>query len=60
MEMVSGNATHQLRNPWGIYIDSNLVLWIVDRGNHRVLRWPRSEFGQSNIIDLAVRTLQYV
>ena len=38
-----GNSTNQLRNPWGIYLDSNLTLWIVDRGNHRVLKWPRSE-----------------
>ena len=39
----AGNSTNQLRNPWGIYLDVNLTLFIVDRGNHRVLRWARSE-----------------
>jgi len=48
---VSGNGTigsllNQLRNPWGIYVDTNYAVYVVDRGNHRVVRWdPGSSTG---------------
>jgi len=29
----------QLRNPRGIYVDSNFTVYIADTANHRVLRW---------------------
>jgi len=41
---VGGNGTlgttlNQLRNPWGIYVDANYAVYVVDQGNHRVVRW---------------------
>jgi hypothetical protein len=39
----AGNAANQLRNPWGVYIDSNYVLYIIDQGNHRVQAWQQGK-----------------
>ncbi|CAF4109536.1 unnamed protein product [Rotaria magnacalcarata] len=36
---VLGNTTSQLKNPWGIYVDANNTLYVVDQGNHRVQKW---------------------
>ncbi|CAF0947181.1 unnamed protein product [Rotaria sordida] len=34
-----GNADEKLNSPWGVYVDSNQTVYVVDRGNHRVQRW---------------------
>jgi hypothetical protein len=39
----AGNGLNQLNNPWGIYVDVNLTVYIVDRGNHRVVKWAKGE-----------------
>ena len=39
----SGNASGELNHPWGIYVTSNHVLYIVDQGNHRVQKWLPGE-----------------
>lgn len=36
---VAGSANNQLNSPWGVYVDTNDTIFIVDRGNHRVQRW---------------------
>ena len=37
----AGSASNQLNNPMGIFIDMNnaSILYIVDRGNHRIQQW---------------------
>ena len=35
----AGNAQDRLNGPWGIYVDSNQNIYIVDRNNHRVQVW---------------------
>ena len=35
----AGSALDRLYYPWGIYVDSNQAVFIVDRYNHRVVRW---------------------
>ncbi|CAF4729948.1 unnamed protein product [Rotaria sp. Silwood1] len=34
-----GNTADKLNSPWGIYVDVNGRIFVVDRGNHRVQRW---------------------
>lgn len=29
-----------MNNPWGLTLDSNQALYVVDRNNHRVMMWP--------------------
>lgn len=35
----SGSADSMLSYPWGIYVNANDTMYIVDYGNHRVQRW---------------------
>jgi DNA-binding beta-propeller fold protein YncE len=35
----AGSASNQLNYPWGIYVDGNKTLYIVDSNNHRVQKW---------------------
>ncbi|CAF3830273.1 unnamed protein product, partial [Rotaria sp. Silwood1] len=35
----AGSGAHQLNSPWGIYVDANGTLYIVDSSNHRVQKW---------------------
>ncbi|CAF4993534.1 unnamed protein product, partial [Rotaria sp. Silwood1] len=35
----AGSSSERLYNPWGIYVDSNQTMYIVDRTNHRVQLW---------------------
>ncbi len=43
--------------PWGIYVNVNYTLYIVDQGNHRVQKWERGElcfiFNSSSHLSLA-------
>lgn len=39
----SGATSDKLWGPWGIYVDSNDQLYVVDRNNHRVQRWVVGE-----------------
>ncbi|CAF5031402.1 unnamed protein product, partial [Rotaria sp. Silwood1] len=34
-----GNTAEKLNSPWGVYVDSNQSIYVVDRGNHRVQKW---------------------
>ncbi|CAF5054502.1 unnamed protein product, partial [Rotaria sp. Silwood1] len=34
-----GNANEKLNSPWGVNVDSNQRVYVVDSGNHRVQRW---------------------
>lgn len=36
----AGNTPDKLNSPWGIYVDSQNTVFVVDRANHRVQRWP--------------------
>ncbi|CAF4902345.1 unnamed protein product, partial [Rotaria sp. Silwood1] len=38
---VLGSSSVHLNSPWGIHVDSNSTLYVVDRGNHRVQQWIR-------------------
>ncbi|CAF4697035.1 unnamed protein product, partial [Rotaria magnacalcarata] len=35
----AGSTPDKLNNPWGLYVDSNQAVYIVDRNNHRVQLW---------------------
>ncbi|CAF4348721.1 unnamed protein product [Rotaria sp. Silwood2] len=37
----AGNTLYQLRNPWGVFVDSMYGIYVVDRGNHRVQFWEQ-------------------
>ena len=36
----AGNTGDKLNSPWGIYVDNQATVFVVDRANHRVQRWP--------------------
>ncbi|CAF3628500.1 unnamed protein product [Rotaria sp. Silwood1] len=36
---MAGSTPYQLNSPWGIYVDANYTLYIVDYGNHRIQKW---------------------
>ena len=36
-----GGALTQLSYPRGLFVDTSGTLYIADRSNHRVLRWPK-------------------
>ncbi|CAF3039731.1 unnamed protein product [Rotaria sp. Silwood2] len=35
----AGTTSYQLDSPWGIYVDANYTLYVVDQGNHRIQKW---------------------
>lgn len=35
----AGNTADKLSSPWGVFVDANGTIFVVDRGNHRVQRW---------------------
>ncbi|CAF1116879.1 unnamed protein product [Rotaria sordida] len=37
-----GNTADKLNSPWGIYVNVNRAIFVVDRSNHRVQRWDLS------------------
>ncbi|CAF3026954.1 unnamed protein product, partial [Rotaria sp. Silwood2] len=39
----AGSALYQLRNPWGVFVDSMYGIYVVDRGNHRVQYFEKSK-----------------
>ena len=47
----AGSALDRLNGPWGIHVDSNQVIYIVDRNNHRVQRWISGSIIQSLCFD---------
>lgn len=42
----AGSSSAQLYNPWGIYVDVNGSMYIVDQSNHRVQLWYPGEYGK--------------
>ncbi|CAF2697913.1 unnamed protein product [Rotaria sp. Silwood2] len=38
----AGNTADKLNSPWGIYVNVNRSIFVVDRSNHRVQRWDLS------------------
>lgn len=41
---MAGNTPERLNNPWGVVVDSNQALYVVDRNNHRVMMWPNGSY----------------
>ncbi|CAF4815581.1 unnamed protein product, partial [Rotaria sp. Silwood1] len=35
----AGSTADKLSSPWGVYVDGNRAIFVVDRGNHRVQKW---------------------
>ena len=35
----AGSTNDKLSSPWGVYVDVNASVYVVDRGNHRVQKW---------------------
>ncbi|CAF3309441.1 unnamed protein product [Rotaria socialis] len=38
-----GNAINQLSNPYGLFVDDDQAVIIVDWGNHRVIQWKKND-----------------
>ena len=36
-----GDRLNELDAPFGLFVDENQTVYIVDFGNHRVVKWPR-------------------
>ncbi|CAF5126009.1 unnamed protein product, partial [Rotaria sp. Silwood1] len=34
-----GSETNQLNSPWGLYVDDDQTIYVVDRWNHRIVEW---------------------
>ncbi|CAF4506577.1 unnamed protein product, partial [Rotaria sp. Silwood2] len=34
-----GSATNQFYNPWGLYVDDDLTIYVADVLNHRIVEW---------------------
>jgi sugar lactone lactonase YvrE len=34
-----GNGRHQLDNPFGLYVDDDLTVYVADFSNHRIVEW---------------------
>ena len=34
-----GSSMDKLNSPWGVYVDGNGTIYIVDRLNHRIQMW---------------------
>ena len=41
--MTAGSTSYQLNSPWGIYVNANFTLYVVDRGNHRIQKFEISK-----------------
>ena len=37
----SGSNLNQLNRPFGIYVDSSENVYVTDRENHRIMKWPK-------------------
>lgn len=35
----AGSTVDKLNSPWGLYVDSSQAVFVVDRNNHRVMKW---------------------
>jgi len=40
----AGSTSSQLNSPWGVYVDSSYAVYVVDRSNHRVQKWPMGKY----------------
>lgn len=40
----AGATADKLNAPWGVYVDSNNAVYVVDRNNHRVQKWNLGMF----------------
>ena len=36
----AGSTADKLNSPWGIYVDNGAAVYVVDRNNHRIQKWP--------------------
>ena len=50
----AGSTPEKLSSPWGIYVDPNAGIYIVDRGNHRVQLWATGKVFLSRLISRKV------
>lgn len=37
-----GHELNQLSDPWGIFVDDDLTIYIADRSNHRIVAWKNN------------------
>ena len=45
----SGSAANQLSSPWGVFVDSDLSLFVADAGNHRIQLFPPNQTNASTV-----------
>ncbi|CAF1310580.1 unnamed protein product [Rotaria sordida] len=39
----NGNATNQLNEPWGLFVDDDQTMVIADTWNHRIIQWTMND-----------------
>ncbi|CAF4678395.1 unnamed protein product, partial [Rotaria socialis] len=45
-----GNATNQLSNPWGLFVDDDQTVVIADWGNHRIMQWKNGDTTNGQVV----------
>ncbi|CAF1325080.1 unnamed protein product [Rotaria magnacalcarata] len=45
-----GSATNQLGIPWGLFVDDNQTVIIVDYGNHRIMQWKNGDTTNGQVV----------
>ncbi|CAF5092517.1 unnamed protein product [Rotaria sp. Silwood1] len=45
-----GNSLTQLSSPQGVVVDQLGTVYVVDNGNHRIMRWPKGATQGSVIV----------
>ncbi|CAF1645427.1 unnamed protein product, partial [Didymodactylos carnosus] len=45
-----GNGLTQLSYPGGVVVDQLRTVFVADRGNHRIMRWPKEATKGSVIV----------
>ncbi|CAF1297067.1 unnamed protein product, partial [Rotaria sordida] len=36
-----GTGTNQLKNPYGLFVDDEQIIYVADQANHRIVEWKR-------------------
>ncbi|CAF1107972.1 unnamed protein product [Rotaria magnacalcarata] len=46
----SGNATNQLSQPFGLFVDDDQTVVIADFGNHRIIQWKNGDTTNGQVV----------
>jgi len=46
----AGSTADKLSGPWGVYVDVNAAIYVVDRGNNRIQKWNNGKYYQLYVV----------